>query len=170
MMETVSTFGLRKWFAGIALAGIAVLGTYYAVGYERSRGRQALAAINNAALPAGTEQAWHAYIDRRLAATLHRKGSALNVRADIDGFLGNSTDVPLATPFAVDCTRGFGAIVRFENGGDALTASIFGPTVVEPPAEHPPALGVSPGSIAASDLKTALCTRIAAGVRDMMAR
>lgn len=163
-------FRLRSWCLGVAVLAVTLAGAYYAVARERAKGRSALATLNAAPLPAGTQLAWQTYVDRRLAATLRRGAAGISVRADIDGFVGNTTDIPFGSSFDVACPRMFGGIVHFRTGAETVTASIFGPTVVEPPAERPPPLGVSPRSVAALGLQQELCHQIAVSIQASLAR
>jgi hypothetical protein len=111
-----------------------------------------------------TQAEWRAYVDRRLAATMHRGNAGLTVRADIDGFIGNTTDIPFGTAFDVSCPRLFGGVVHFGVDGGRVTSSIFGATVVEP-AEPPPSIGVSLMSSAALKLQKNLCRQISDAVQ-----
>jgi hypothetical protein len=163
-------FTTRAWCLGLAGLILLVVGTYVTLQSYAANGRIAFEAMIVAPLPAGTTKAWTAYIDRRIAATLRRGDTTVAVRADIDGFLGYTSELAFGTPFKVSCTREFGGIVSFGTGGDTLKASIFGPTIVEPPAERPPPLGVDPRSDAALELQQQLCTRIDTRIRSAMAR
>jgi hypothetical protein len=143
----------------VALASAA----YYASIGGWSASREAVAAAAPADLSLETRAEWRAYVDRRLAATMRRGDAGLTVRADIDGFIGNTTDIPFGTTFGVSCPRLFGGVVHFDVDGGRVTSSIFGATVVEP-AEPPPSIGVSLGSPAALKLQRSLCRQISDAV------
>lgn len=171
-MEAVIGFARWRWqwCVGIALTTAALLGGYCAVSLGRADERRAVAALAVTALPAGTENLWNAYVDRRLAVAVQRGPSVVAVLADIDGFLGNTNDIPFETPFEVACTRNFGAVISFGSGGATVLTSIFGPTMVSPPAEQAPTLDINPRSVAALGLQKRLCDRVTMGVRTALAR
>jgi len=157
---------------GFAIAALAVgvAGAYGVVTYHRADQRHAVNALAVATLPVGTERAWDDYVDRRLAVAVHRGPLSAVVLADIDGFVGNTNDIPFGTPFQVSCTRNFGAVVSFGSGGTEVITSIFGPTTVTPPAEQAPRLNINAGSAAALGLQKRLCERVTTGVRTALAR
>ena len=136
-------------------------------------------------LPPGTEEAWLAYVDRRIAATLTRRGRTVEVSSLVPQI--QQEFVSINTPYKIDCITvtdiedqprhapptGGGrmlpifADVTFGYGDDSTTAFILG--AVGPGVEDAPQLVVHPKSIAATKLYGTLCRRISDGVQAIMA-
>ena len=121
-----------------------------------------------ATLPGGAEDAWLAYVDRRVHASLQRQGTTLDVMSDFDIITGRTTIVSLGTPYQVDCDPISGGVVTFGKDAESepITVSIFGPLAnANPKVEKSPPLGIDPTSAAAHDLNGRLCHRIAEDVQ-----
>ena len=160
----------RKWLVPtIALGAILTAALYY-VDAKRTEQRleadELKAALSVSVLPAGTEEAWSAYVDRRIAATMQREGRVIHVVGMLDRILSKTTIVSANSPYAISCDP-LGAGIQFGYGDDAIKVSVFG-VLAEISAEKAPALGVNPRSIAAVQLREHLCRRISARVQAIM--
>jgi hypothetical protein len=152
-----------KWsaaFAGIMLASI-IAGACAVFYYVHSADQKALEdqaklnadrAVNVLAL--GTEEAWTAYVDRRVAAAIQIKAGAILATDDSNEarFLSRNT------PYQVKCAP-MESSVEFGYGDSSVTVPIYG-WLVEREAESRPALGVIESSVAAASLSRKLCERI----------
>ena len=134
-------------------------------------------------LPQGTEDAWDAYVDRRLAATLHRSGSTIQLLGGVNEMMGKTVLLSVNSPYQILCEFGGGSI-KFGYAQQAMTCPngeeaeidddnsvyIYGAFAdSDPSAEKPPPLGVYGQSIAAKELQKRLCQRIADKVQAIMA-
>jgi hypothetical protein len=122
-------------------------------------------------LPPGTEQAWLAYADRRIAATMRRQGSAVQVVGLLDRLQNRTTIISISTPYQISCGSRLGTDVKFGSGDDSITIPIVGDLVrlTDRSAEYAPQLGVHPRSIAATKLYETLCREISDRVQAIMA-
>lgn len=105
-------------------------------------------------LPEGAQDAWLAYVDRRVAAAIENKAGAVSLRAPDS----EATFVSRNTPFKVTCDPILGGRVDFGYGDNAVSLWIYGG--YDSTAEKEPSLGVSKYSVAAASLSLALCERI----------
>lgn len=129
-------------------------------------------------LPPGTEAAWVAYVDGRLAKTIRRRGDSVLVVQFEDQLLGTNTVVSPTTPYKVSCDWAIGAVVWFgtkevEWEGKKMMLLQDSSIMVQvagalAPPEEAPALGVDAESIAANHLSELLCERISARLREIM--
>lgn len=129
-------------------------------------------------LPAGVEKNWLAYIDRRMAAIIHRRGMQLYIKdafSDTPG--GAGTFVSTTMPYAIDCS--FEGQIKFGSGDDAIEVRVFemnGDTGKSTPGgaadpqtnDGEPMLGVSALSKAADTLRQTLCNRIAEDLQALL--
>lgn len=178
----------RKWIiaALVVLLGIAGL-SYVRNGAAESKDRvqsdaEIAAAKAVSVLPAGTEEAWLAYVDRRIAATLHRSGSVVQLTGGVNDIMGKTAYVSVNSPYEVSCfagqgslTFGYGHASVFCPNGDEpeidndFTVAVYGyVTNADPSAEKSPPLEVSKLSAAARNLDKTLCKRIAERVQEIM--
>jgi hypothetical protein len=155
--------GSSKWsaaFACIVLASI-IAGACALFYYLHSSNQKALEdqaklnadkAVN--VLASGVEEAWTAYVDRRVAAAIQVKAGAISVTDD-----SNETRfVSRNTPYQVKCAP-MESSVEFGFGDNSVTVPIYG-WLVDREAESPPPLGVIESSVAAASLSRMLCERI----------
>ena len=154
-----------------AVAMVAVIaGLAYCNNIQQKNDRAAHdleAAKAVAVLAPGVEEAWLAYVDRRVAATMHRIGTNVRVTGMLEELTSQTTIVSANSPYQISCDR-IGGSVTFGYGEDATSVSIFG-LLLSPSAEKPPALGVHPDSIAAKILREKLCLRLSERVQAVMA-
>lgn len=100
---------------------------------------------------AAQEDAWLAYVDRRIATALRREGAVIFVAVDLGQFTNRTTAVSRNTPYTVSCDTMNGGSIQFaSNQGpapiDELRVTVFGMMAsVDPAAEKPPEVGVYPG-------------------------
>jgi hypothetical protein len=186
----------RRVATGIALTGVVAGIAYSVVSIERDKvakreletAEAAARAAANAVsvLPPGTENAWLAYVDRRVAATMTPQGSTVRVV----GVVGDPDD-PLSyrsvtaiissnKPYQVSCgsvsksrfyigpSGSSGIDVKFGAGKDATTVEILDGGS-DRSAEKAPQLGVARTSVAAKTLTETLCRRVADDVNAIMA-
>lgn len=179
----------RRWVIGalVLLLGIAGLSQIRKGDAETSKRTEsdAEAAAEKAVsvLPPGTEDAWLAYVDRRIAATLHRSGSVIQLTGGVNDIMGTTAYVSVNSPYGISCnvgdgdlTFGYGhASVTCPDGGEPeidndFTVAVYGDvTNADPSAERSPPLGVHKLSIAARNLDKSLCKRIAERLQEIMA-
>lgn len=116
-------------------------------------------------LPPGVEEAWFAYVDRRLAKAIQRRSGSVLVAGMIDGAMNQTTFVSSNTPYKVTCSPLLGASVEFGHGEGVTSVPIYGILVWNHSAEgKPPELGVHESSVAAIALSKRLCDRISQSV------
>lgn len=138
----------------------AVVGgmVYYAYSErQRSLAEQAKLTIDKAVseLLPGTQDAWIAYVERRVAAAVQSRSGAISVtQYDETIFVSRNT------PFKVRCSPSSGSI-EFGYGENAVTVPVYG-WFDDRDAEPP--LGVISSSVAAANLSKTLCERISASV------
>jgi hypothetical protein len=159
--------GPSKWsaaFACIVLASI-ITGACALFYYVHSSNQKALEdqaklnadkAVN--VLASGIEEAWTAYVDRRIAAAIQVKAGAISVTDDSN----EVSFVSRNTPYQVKCAS-MESSVEFGYGDNSVTAPIYG-WLVDRQAERPPPLGVIESSLAAASLSRTLCERISASL------
>jgi hypothetical protein len=163
--------GKIKWAAVIAAVaivafGAALLGRNLLEKRAQEQAESAARAVRT--LPPGVVDAWGAYVDRRIAATISLKDGAIHL-TEGKGPAGPVSSLPDNTPFEVDCDTLAGGAVRFgEEGQAGIAAPIFGSVVTDQTAEKPPPLGVNPASVAASMLSSTLCERILIDVQSIV--
>jgi hypothetical protein len=119
-------------------------------------------------LPAGTEEAWTAYVDRRFAVAIEHRGGGVRVAALGDHILRKTTFVSRNTPYRLTCSPAIGAFFMFGQGDDSIMVPVYGSWAVDRDAEPPPALGVDKRSIAATHLSEMLCERISTRLNEIM--
>jgi hypothetical protein len=146
---------------------IAVCGIVY-YGYsekQKSLAQQAKLNFDTAVsvLPPGTQEAWIAYVERRVAAAIQSKAGAISVTSLLD----ETTFVSRNTSFKVSCSPSTGGSVEFGYGENSVTVPIYG-WLVDRDAESPPPLGVNRSSVAATNLSRILCERIAASINKIV--
>jgi hypothetical protein len=144
---------------------------------EADQRRQAQAEAASV-LPPGVEDTWKAYVDRRFAAAIQRRGDVVAVAVQGNGSGEEATTlVSRNTPYRIDCPRNFreGLSIDFGGADDAGLVLIYGHFVrgelIFPGRRHgekPPPLGVDPRSVAATDLSRVLCERIAVKIQQVM--
>jgi hypothetical protein len=142
--------------ACIAVGGIA----YYAYSdKQRSLAEQAKLNVDRAVseLPPGAQDAWIAYVERRVAAAIQSKAGAISVTSVPD----ETTFVSRNTPFKVSCSPSTGGLVEFGYGENSVSVPIYG-WLDDREAESAPPLGVIESSVAAAALSKILCERISA--------
>lgn len=157
---------------GFVIAGVAAVLAMFYYGAIQSRHveeRKLALARAVSVLPPGVDTAWTAYVDRRVASAVQRRGNNVQVAALGDHILGRTNFVSRDTPYSVSCGSVIGAIVWFGAGNDQIMVPIYGPSLVEPGADEVPALGVDSRSIAATRLSEALCERISVRMQEIMA-
>jgi hypothetical protein len=120
------------------------------------------------ALPAGTEEAWLAHVDRRLATAIQSQAGAFAVTSG-PGLSDETKLVSRNTPYQVTCSPYFGGSVEFGSGDNSVVVRIFD-FLADKTVDDAPLLGVSKQSIAASDLSRTLCARISAALSRMAIR
>jgi hypothetical protein len=159
--------GSSKWstaFACITFASI-IAGACALFYYVHSSNQKALEdqaklnadkAVN--VLSPGTEEAWTAYVDRRVAAAIQIKAGAILVTDDSN----EARFVSRNTPYQVKCAP-MESLVEFGYGDNSVTVPIYG-WIVDREAESPPPLGVIESSVAAANLSRTLCERISASL------
>jgi hypothetical protein len=99
----------------------------------------------------GRQDAWIAYVERRVAAAIQSRAGAISVTQHDETIV-----VSRNTPFKVRCSPGSGSI-EFGYGENAVTVPVYG-WFDDRDAE--PALGVIRSSVAAANLSKTLCERI----------
>jgi hypothetical protein len=133
----------------------------YSVYSEKQRSFAELAKLNVdravSVLPPGTQDVWVAYVERRVAAAIQSKASAISVTSGAD----ETTYVSRNTPFKVSCNPRTGGSVEFGYGENSVSVPIYG-WLVDWEAEKAPPLGVIESSVAAATLSKTLCERISA--------
>jgi hypothetical protein len=178
----------RGWVIGalVVLLGIAALSQIRKGDTETSKRTESDAEVAAekavSVLPPGTEAAWLAYVDRRIASTLHRTGNMIQITDGLNAMLGMTQYVSANSPYEVSCDMlegslafGYASSVTCGDSGEPESDSdykvdIYGSvTNADPSAEKAPPLGVSEHSIAAAHLNKVLCQRIAERVQEIMA-
>lgn len=170
--------GLRPWILG-ALALAALAG---AAKYQSDREEEAeLAALRAVSvLPAGSEEAWNAWVDHEITTKVVRYGRTFKVA----GYLPSAPMyVSINMPYTVECAYG----IDIDFGDSANSGTIVDidspwhrvdPAPVEVPTSEgldlsglipyvpsrPAGLSVVPNSIAANGLRQRLCARVAAAL------
>lgn len=159
------------------------------------QGKQHERAIAQAmsALPPGTDEAWTAFVDRRFAGAIQRRGGMVIIGIPSEHivetarppkvtktsemiFSFGETRISPNTPYEVDCTPELGAAVSFRTGAGGPLVGIYGawpylaltPIAIEL-TEGPPPLGVDKKSILAKQLFERLCGRVSAHMQEIMA-
>jgi hypothetical protein len=147
----------------IFITCIAVCGIVYYAYSEKQKSLAEQAKLNFdtavSVLPPGTQEAWIAYVERRVAAAIQPKPGAISVTSLLD----ETTFVSRNTPFKVSCSPGTGGLVEFGYGENSVTVPIYG-LLVDREAERAPPLGVIQRSVAAAELSRTLCGRISAAL------
>jgi hypothetical protein len=178
-------FKNRKWLGPTLVSAVIAAAIIYYFHEERVRRaaspntaqteQELEAAKAIAVLPPGTAEPWDSYVDRRIAATLHRTGTTVQLINPINEMLGKTVYVSIYSPYEISCDVLGGSIAfgysqrtmtsrNGENGdsSDDLSLNIYGVVAeADPTAEKPPPLGVNIQSIAAAKLGKRLCQRIA---------
>ena len=109
-------------------------------------------------LPRGTLEAWMAYVDRRITATIQPQVGSISV-TDV---ANETTFVSRNTPYRIKCTPMEGS-VEFGYGDNSITVELF-----EGEDESPPALGVIKSSVAAANLSRTLCQHISQSLNKLV--
>jgi len=136
---------------------------YAHVSGDRKRA-ESKAALAVQVLPPGVEDKWNAYVDRRVTAAITRSGDMLVVQHSFGAFRIRTGIVSINDPYAVECNAFIGINVTFGSGHSAMSVPVFG-LFSNRKAEPEPELGVDGMSVAAKELKSRLCTRVAAHMR-----
>ena len=164
----------------IALLIVAAMG---ANKYRMDRDAEEQMAVARAVstLPAGSEQAWQAWVDNEVTAKIVRYGRTLKLSAFLESA---PIYVSINMPYSVDCA--FGIDVNFgdaDNGGAIVEIDSPWHRVAPAPADAPASdrvdlsgvnmfdapvkpsgITVVPDSIAAKGLRNKLCARVAAAM------
>jgi hypothetical protein len=187
----MSISDLRKaWRAWFVLAVLAVGLLIYLHNKSEAEKAQAMARAVKA-LPAGTEQAWIAYVDHRLAGAIERRGGSVRIavanqevlsRDPAVGLIFGSDEhrLSLNTPYHIICDTVTGGVVEFGVRDDVdgpIEVSIWGMgpySALAPIApvlltEKAPSLSVDKQSVAAARLSEKLCDRVSARLHEIMA-
>lgn len=155
---------------GAAIVAVCALAVYCTDSSQRERlakiELQAALAVD--VLPPGTEEAWLAYVDRRIAATIRRENDSIQVVGWLDQVLNQTTILSLNMPYKVSCSSLWGGTIAFGNGEDPTVVPIFGIQVHDDNAEAPPALGVNRRSIASEALHEKLCQRMSVRIQQLL--
>jgi hypothetical protein len=177
-----------KWIIGalvvlVGIAGLSHIREDVAESSKRTLSDVELAAEKAVSvLPPGTEDAWLAYVDHRIAATLHRTGNVIQITDGLNEMLGITQYVSANSPYEISCdghggTLTFGHVSSVSCGESGVPESdseysvdIYGSvTNADPSAEKAPPLGVSEQSVAAVHLNKVLCQRIAEQAQKLVA-
>jgi hypothetical protein len=138
---------------------------------EQRKRQEHIEALAVSELPAGTEDSWLAYIDRRIAASIYSDGQLVHV-AGMEDFLTKATTlVSRNTPYQITCDPILGTTVHFgaESAyGISTDVPILGPMLIDPSVEKPPPLRVDKASIASKRLDEILCARVASRLSAIM--
>jgi len=135
-------------------------------------------------LPPGTEEAWDAYVDRRVASLLQRRGNSVRLNDLMSKMMSTITIVSVTSPYEITCGITGSSIdfpqtaTKFGDEVAILTLDIYIISQNSEPAqqkseskklayinldssgEQPPPLGVDIKSTAAEELREHLCQRI----------
>ena len=149
----------------ILIACVAVVGIVYYAYSEKQKSIAERAQLNRdkavSVLPPGTEEAWIAYVDGRIAASIQSRAGAISVLDTSN----ETTFVSRNTPYKVSCSPITGGSVVFGYGDDSITVRIYD---LFYPVSQSPHLGVIASSIAAANLSKTLCERISESTSKIM--
>jgi len=173
----------KKWTKGVMLAlAVAAVLFYFNHGRQEEHkakvgGGKEKAARAVTVLPPGTEEAWNAYIDRRIDSTLERRGSAVRLNDYFSRALSKTIFVSIYSPYEISCDI-IGSSIKFgfsecahadkDASCDEISPIFFymvkegggGYMNPDPSGEQPPPLGVAANSTAADELTAHICQRI----------
>ncbi len=148
------------------VAAVGVGYFFYKIEIEYRAGVEAKLRADQAveALPPGTEAAWVAYIEQRVAASIQAEQGSIRVVGRGYQVLKSTKLLARNTPYQVKCSP-LGISVEFGHGENAITVPISGVLVID---GKEPALGVIASSKAAERLSRVLCERVGLLVREIL--
>ncbi|MSO70811.1 MAG: hypothetical protein EXQ88_02150 [Alphaproteobacteria bacterium] len=150
-MSPAAKFGMLILSVGALFTGLYVFG-FSTREVHKEKGPEETVAKAVRVLPEGTEEAWIAYVDRRVAAAIQRRGDNLQVVTWMDYVFKTSTFVFRNMPYSISCMQPElgGGSVKFGQENDVRIFGIMNPSRTEDPE---PPLGVHAQSIAGQRAK-----------------
>ena len=157
---------MQRRISQVAIVGtiVAALAYYAYTNHKNTLAEQAKLQTDMAVsvLPPGTQQAWIAYVDRRVADSIQTRSGSLLIKGMSDSAMRQATIVSRNTPYRLTCSTILGSSVEFGYGESAVIVPIYGAMLFGPATEKPPELGVIRSSVAATELSRFLCDHISA--------
>ena len=157
----------------LTIVGLLFYGFHY-IGNKQAKEAQIAREVDRqvSIIPSGTEEAWQAFIDRRVAAVLRREGRLVKLDDDTHrNIMEQAIYVSLNVPYQISCTLKT-ATVQFGATGDNSQGMDDGVeffnvyldgdrTIRGHTAEKAPSIGIPPNSIAAATLRDHVCLHLA---------
>lgn len=170
MMTLTAKDAIRLKRIGMGVAIATAVGGYVYYDYSTTQAEQAKLTADKAVsvLSPGTQEAWIAYVDRRVAAAVQPRAGAVALIDMFSEVLQRETLVSRNTPYQVRCDLIMGVSVEFGYGNNSVNVPIYGVRLFNLKAEKAPPLGVIKSSIAAVNLSRTLCERISVSLSRIM--
>lgn len=154
---------LKKYFwLGLCVAVMAWFGIsrHHAEEERALRAAEAEAVRSVSVLPAGVEETWLRYIDKRISKEIQREGQNLKVRVSYIGAEPSYAYVSLNHPYQIDCNEhDLGFSISFGEGEESVGVILTGD--ISSDFKNEPERLVTPDSIASKNLDAKLCSYIA---------
>jgi hypothetical protein len=154
---------LKKYFwLGLCVAVMAWFGiSRHHVEEERALRVAGLEAARSVSvLPAGVEETWLRYIDKRFSEEIQREGQNLKVRVSYIEAEPSYAYVSLNHSYKIDCNENdLGFSISFGEGEDSVGVILTG--VISSDFKNEPERFVAPDSVASRNLDARLCGYIA---------